>query len=67
MTENGWPAIGTPLVGPKGDPGTNGTNGKDGATILSGTTSPSGGNDGDFYIDTDGPDNDLPRTSSGGS
>ena len=39
-------------TGPAGTNGTNGTNGLDGATWTSGTGSPTGGNDGDFYLQT---------------
>jgi len=66
-TDIGWPDSSISLVGPKGETGQAGADGKDGkdgkqgvagtngATILSGSGGPggtTGGNVGDFYIDT---------------
>lgn len=46
-------AWGSIVLNIKGATGTNGTNGSNGNTVLSGTSAPSGGVDGDFYIKTD--------------
>ena len=42
----------TGSTGPTGTAGTNGTNGTNGATWTSGSTVPSGGSDGDYYLRT---------------
>jgi len=53
-----WPSSYVSLVGPTGSTGStgsagsDGSDGQDGKTLLNGSGAPSGGNDGDFWIDT---------------
>jgi hypothetical protein len=47
-----WPGSPVSLVGPTGSTGSTGSNGTNGKTVLSGSGAPSGGADGDFWIDT---------------
>jgi hypothetical protein len=44
-----WTSIGS-FIGPGGANGTNGTNGMNGSQFTTGTTVPTGGNAGDFYL-----------------
>ena len=53
-----WPSSYVSLIGPTGSTGStgsagsDGSDGQDGKTLLNGSGAPSGGNDGDFWIDT---------------
>ena len=53
-----WPSSYVSLVGPAGSTGSSGSagldgsDGQDGKTLLNGSGAPSGGNDGDFWIDS---------------